>query len=180
MAASSASQDALALLAADHRAVEDMFEAYEDLDDPTEKQELVGRICRALLVHTLIEEEIFYPTLRGEIDDDDDLDEALVEHDGAKVLIAELLRSEPNHAFYDAKVRVLAEEIRHHVREEEHEAEGLFAQARETGLALDALGEDMQKRKAELERQFAQSGPAMPVTRTFVGAELELGAPVEI
>lgn len=174
--AEAAAKDALALIAADHRSVEKMFEKFDALEDIEEKERLVARICEELIIHTMIEEELFYPALRGEVEDED-LDEAYVEHDGAKVLIAELMNSSAKHDFYDAKVRVLAEEIRHHVQEEEKAQESLFKQAREAGVDLKDLGRALAARKQELKEQFEAEGPPMPVTRTFVGAELELGAP---
>jgi hypothetical protein len=113
----------------------------------------------------MIEEEIFYPALRGKIDDDD-LDEAMVEHDGAKVLINDIEAGEPDDQFYDAKVKVLQEEIEHHVREEEKMHGNMFSQARKTDVDLEALGEQMAARKAELQRQAESGGlpPAQPQT----------------
>ena len=123
--------DAIALLKADHRKVEDLFEKFEKARSDR-KQALVQEICTELCIHATIEEEIFYPACKGEIEDDDLLEEAYVEHDGAKVLIAELLDSEPDDEFYDAKVKVLSEMIKHHVKEEEKRSEGLFAQAKDS------------------------------------------------
>ncbi|MEA3061753.1 MAG: hypothetical protein QOJ94_1534, partial [Sphingomonadales bacterium] len=113
------------------------------------------------------EEEIFYPALRGKIEDDS-LDEAYVEHDGAKVLINDIEAGEPSDEFYDAKVKVLQEEIEHHVREEEKMNGNIFQQARATDVDLDALGEQMAARKAELMQQAETSGlpPAQPATLT--------------
>src|SRR4029077_12110115 len=113
------------------------------------KQALVQQICSELCIHATIEEEIFYPACKGEIEDEDLLEESYVEHDGAKVLIAELLDSEPDAEFYDPKVTVLSEMIKHHVKEEEKRSEGLFAQAKEAGLDTEALGARMQQRKQE-------------------------------
>jgi hypothetical protein len=113
----------------------------------------------------MIEEEIFYPALRGKISDDD-LDEATVEHDSAKVLINELESAEPDEEFYDAKVKVLQELIEHHVKEEEKQADNLFQQTRAADVDLDALGEQLAARKAEL-MAMAESGglpPAQPAT----------------
>ena len=141
--------DAIALLKADHRKVEDLFEKFENARSDR-KQALVQEICTELCIHATIEEEIFYPACKGEIEDDDLLEESYVEHDGAKVLIAELLDSEPDAEFYDAKVTVLSEMIKHHVKEEEKRSEGLFAQAKDAGLDIEALGARMQERKQEL------------------------------
>src|SRR5260221_1361653 len=104
--------DAIALLKADHRKVEDLFEKFEAAKGDAKKQALVQQICTELSVHTMIEEEIFYPACKGQIEEDV-LDEAYVEHDGAKVLIAELLASAPDDEFYDAKVKDLSEQIKH-------------------------------------------------------------------
>jgi hypothetical protein len=170
--------DAIALLKADHRKVEDLFEKFEKAKSDSAKKTLVEQICTELSVHTAIEEEIFYPACNGAIEEDL-LDEAYVEHDGAKVLIAELMQSAPGADFYDAKVKVLSEEIKHHVKEEEKRAEGMFAQAREAGLDMDALGDQMAARKKELLAQFKANGLPPPRTRTFSGHTLEQGEPVE-
>ena len=140
--------DAIALLKADHRKVEDLFEKFENARSDR-KQALVQEICTELCIHTMIEEEIFYPACKGEIEDDDLLEESYVEHDGAKVLIAELLDSEPDAEFYDAKVTVLSEMIKHHVKEEE-KAGGMFAKARQSKLNLDELGQQLSDRKQYL------------------------------
>jgi hypothetical protein len=169
MARAAPPQDAIALLKSDHRLVEDLFEKYESARGKPQKKKLARQICLELIVHSMIEEEIFYPACRGQIEEDT-LDEAYVEHDGAKVMIAELLKGDPDHDFYDAKVKVLSEEIKHHVREEEKRAEGMFAQAREAGLDLDELGERLARRKEELMTQFARTGPPMPETRTLRAA----------
>ncbi|HVO14029.1 MAG TPA: hemerythrin domain-containing protein [Alphaproteobacteria bacterium] len=174
---SSKKSDAIALLKADHRKVEELFEQYSKARSEERKASIVKNICTELMVHTMIEEEIFYPALRGEVEDDV-LDEAHVEHDGAKVLIAELLDSAPDADFYDAKVMVLKEEIRHHVKEEEKPAEGMFAQARSAEVDLDALGEQLQARKKELMAQFESDGLPTPTTRSFKGARVEYGQPV--
>jgi hemerythrin superfamily protein len=108
--------DAVALLKADHRKVEDLFEKFEGVKAVAKEQALVHQICTELLVHTIIEEEMFYPAWKAARVDEDDIEEAYVEHDGAKVLIAELLASSPNVPFFDAKVKVLSEQIKHHVR----------------------------------------------------------------
>ena len=99
-------------------------------------------------MHTRIEEEIFYPEERGEVEDDM-LDEAYVEHQGAKNLIAEIEAMSPSDDFYDAKVKVLGEYIKHHVKEEEQPG-GIFAQAKRGDEDLEAIGERLEARKAEL------------------------------
>lgn len=149
--------DAIALLKADHRKVEDLFEKFEGAKSADRKQALAHEICVELKIHTLIEEEIFYPAFRGLIEDDT-LDEAYVEHDGAKVLINDLEAGSPEDAFYDAKVKVLSEEIKHHVHEEEMPSEGMFAQCRKTDVDLVALRDAMAARKKELLAQAKADG----------------------
>jgi hypothetical protein len=148
---------AIVLLKKDHREVEGWFDEYEQLDSDAEKIALFGKIALALKVHTRIEEEIFYPEERGEIDDDL-LDEAYVEHDGAKKLIAEIETMKPSDEFYDAKVKVLGEYIKHHVKEEEQPG-GIFSQAKKGGEDLEAMGERLKTRKAELMKQLESSAP---------------------
>jgi len=139
---------AITLLKKDHREVEQMFDEYEQLDDDREKLELFGKIALALKVHTQIEEEIFYPEERGEVDDDL-LDEAHVEHESAKKMIAELERMKPADEYYDARVKVLGEYVKHHVKEEEQPG-GIFSQAKKGDEDLDAMGERLKARKEEL------------------------------
>ncbi len=148
---------AISLLKKDHREVEGMFDEYEQLEADAEKLALFNKIALALKVHTQIEEEILYPEERGEVEDDM-LDEAYVEHDGAKKLIAEIETMTPSDEYYDAKVKVLGEYIKHHVKEEEQPG-GLFAQAKKGDEDLDAMGERMQVRKDEL---MAQMGGKQP------------------
>jgi hypothetical protein len=143
---------AVKLLKQDHREVEDMFDEYEQLESDSEKLALFKKIALALKVHTQIEEEIFYPSERGEVEDDM-LDEAFVEHDGAKKLIAEIEQMRPAEAYYDAKVKVLGEYIKHHVKEEEQPG-GIFAQAKRGDEDLDAMGERLKARKQELMAQI--------------------------
>lgn len=177
MASKTAPLDAIALLKADHRKVEDLFEKFEKAKSDSVKKTLVEQICTELSVHTAIEEEIFYPACKDEIEEDL-LNEAYVEHDGAKVMIAELLASEPGDEFYDAKVKVLSEEIKHHVKEEEQRVEGMFAQAREAGLDMDALGEQMAARKVELLADYKSNGLPAPKTRSFTGHRLVQSQPI--
>lgn len=171
--------DAIALLKADHRKVEELFEKFESAKDESAKAALVQQICTELTVHAMIEEEIFYPACDGEIEEDDLIKEAYVEHDSAKVMIAELLKSSPANEFYDAKVKVLSEEIKHHVKEEEKPSEGIFAQARDAELDMDMLGEKLATRKEELLAKFKAEGLPAPETRSFTGHELRQGEPVE-
>jgi hemerythrin superfamily protein len=141
--------DAIALLKADHDTVEDLFRQFEKASGDGRKEKLARQICRELTIHATIEEEIFYPACEGKVEEGL-LKEAYVEHDAAKVLIAEIKTGGPSDEFYDAKVKVLQEEIEHHVEEEEKRMEGLFSQARKAGLDMDALGEQLQARKSEL------------------------------
>ena len=161
------SMDAIALLKNDHRTVEDLFADFEKASGDGRKQKIAEKICLELSVHAQIEEEIFYPACEGKIEDEELLKEAYVEHDGAKVLIAEILGGGPDDEFYDAKVKVLQEEIEHHVQEEEKRMEGLFAQARKAGLDMDVLGEELAARKAELTQQFETSGIPKPELKTM-------------
>lgn len=155
--------DAIALLKADHREVEDLFSKFENARGQERKQALAEQICNELKIHSMIEEEIFYPAFRGKIEDDI-LDEAYVEHDGAKVLINDIMAGSSDEEFYDAKVKVLQEQIEHHVQEEEMRGEGMFAQCRETDVDLVALRDQMAMRKQELMEQAETSGlpPAQP------------------
>ncbi|MBA4354636.1 MAG: hemerythrin [Novosphingobium sp.] len=143
--------DAIALLKADHRTVEGLFEKFENARDD-KKQALAQQICNELKIHTIIEEEIFYPALRGKIEEET-YTEAHVEHDAAKLLINDIMASSPDDDFFDAKVKVLSEEIKHHVHEEEARSEGMFAQAREAGIDMVALRDEMLARKMDLMKQ---------------------------
>jgi hemerythrin superfamily protein len=142
--------DAIALLKADHRQVEDWFEQFEKARGADRKQDLATKICDALKVHTTIEEEIFYPAFLEATEDKDLHHEAEIEHDGAKKLIAQIEASGPDDDYYDSKVKVLSEMIKHHVKEEEQPG-GMFAEARKSRMDLDELGRQMAARKAELE-----------------------------
>jgi hemerythrin superfamily protein len=143
-------QDAIALLKADHRQVEDWFEQFEKARTDDRKSDLAIKICDALTVHTTIEEEIFYPAFLDATADKELHHEAEIEHDGAKKLIAAIEASGPEDDYFDAKVKVLSEMIKHHVKEEEQPG-GMFAEARKSDMDLEALGEQMAARKAELE-----------------------------
>ena len=159
-------QDAIALLKADHREVEELFEQFEKATGDGRKQKIAEQICLELSVHSSIEEEIFYPACEGKVEEDL-LKESYVEHDGAKVLIAEILKGGPDDEYYDSKVKVLSEEIEHHVEEEEKRMEGLFAQARKAGLDMDALGEQLAARKQELTAEYEASGVPTPTFTTM-------------
>jgi hemerythrin superfamily protein len=154
-------QDAIALLKADHRTVEDLFAQFEKASGDGKKQKLALQICAELTVHAKIEEEIFYPACEGKVEEDL-MREAYVEHDGAKVLIAEIETGEPSDEYYDAKVKVLQEQIEHHVKEEEQRLEGMFAQARKAGLDMDALGAELATRKEQLMAEIQAGGLQKP------------------
>lgn len=177
MATGKMKMDSVALLKADHRKVEDLFAKFEAARGADRKKKIATEICTELTVHAMIEEEIFYPACKGRIEDDL-VDEAYVEHDGAKVLIAEIEAGSPDDEFYDAKVKVLSEMIKHHVKEEEQRAEGMFAQAKKAGLDMDALGEQMMARKKELLAQIKVEGLPSPETRSFTGHKIVQGAPI--
>ena len=144
------SQDALALLKADHELVENLFDKFEKAQTDEQKDTLAEQICTELTIHAQIEEEIFYPAVREAIDDEDVMDEADVEHASAKDLIAQIEESQAGDDKFDAKVMVLGEYIRHHVKEEESE---MFPQVRKSDLDLKALGSEMAARKAELQSE---------------------------
>ncbi|HET9459230.1 MAG TPA: hemerythrin domain-containing protein [Sphingomicrobium sp.] len=163
-------QDAIALLKADHREVEDLFAKFEKASGEGRKQHLAREICRQLTVHATIEEEIFYPACEGKVEEEL-LKEAYVEHDAAKLLIAEIEAGKPSDEYYEAKVKVLKEEIEHHVEEEEKRLEGLFSQARKAGLDMDSLGELLAARKADLLKQTESGDLPPPELTTMERAE---------
>src|SRR5665213_2220958 len=156
-----AKQDAISLLKADHRKVEDLFEKYENAR--SKKDGIAKQICLELTIHTMIEEEIFYPACREAGVESDMMDEANVEHDGAKMLIGELENGSPDDDFYDAKVKVLSEEIKHHVKEEEQPG-GIFAQIKKSDVDLHELGARMQARKQELMAEMDADSLPTPIT----------------
>lgn len=141
--------DAVALLKADHKQVKTWFDQFEKSRSDKVKQKLATDICKALAVHAEIEEEIFYPAFLSATKDKDTHHEAIVEHDGAKKLIAEIEGSNPSDDYFDSKVHVLSEMIKHHVKEEE-QADGMFAKAKKSKLDLKALGAQLAERKAAL------------------------------
>jgi len=142
--------DAIALLKADHRQVEAWFTQFSKSKSAQKKRQLAAQICDALTVHTRIEEEIFYPAFIDATGDKDTHHEAVVEHAGAKQLIAEIQAMSPEDDYYDAKVTVLSEMIKHHVKEEERPG-GMFSEARKSDMDLQALGGQLFSRKQELQ-----------------------------
>lgn len=151
-------KDAIALLKADHRQVEEWFSEFEKARDSKRKAKLAEQICNALKVHTQIEEEIFYPAFLEATEDEEMHHEAEVEHNGAKRLIADL-ESKPSDEYFDARVSVLSEMIKHHVKEEE-QADGMFAKARKSEMDLAEIGAQLQARKSELEADSSLLGKA--------------------
>ena len=146
--------DATQILAKDHRLVERIIEKFDKLEDgDTEKKEqLVREACNELKVHAIVEEEIFYPSVRRALDEGDIIDEAQVEHEVVKQLIAELEEMTADDDLYDAKFTVLGEYVKHHVTEEEGE---LFPMAKRAKVDMEELGEQIRQRKEELLAQMA-------------------------
>lgn len=147
------SSDAIVALTADHKRVKALFKEFATLkekegDHDEEKAELVKHICRELKIHSAVEEQVFYPAVRAQIADDDLMDEALVEHAGAKDLVEQLESMDADDDLYDAKVTVLGEQIDHHVKEEEGT---MFPKAKKAKLDTKALGAEMAHRKSQLQ-----------------------------
>jgi hemerythrin superfamily protein len=148
------SGDAVASLIADHRKVKALFKEFDGLKESggsKDKQRVVEEICTELKIHAALEEELFYPAVREEIDEDDLMDEALVEHAGAKDLIAQLESMKPDDELYDAKVTVLGEQIDHHVEEEEGE---MFPKAKKAKVNTPELASEMDARREELKTEL--------------------------
>ncbi len=169
----SGNPDAIALLIADHKKVQRLFTEFSELKEDgsdEEKSAIVEQVCNELTIHATLEEEIFYPAVRKAIEDVDLMDEALVEHAGAKELIAQLQDMEPGDELYDAKVTVLGEQIEHHVEEEEGE---MFPKAKKAKVDTGALGAQMLKRKSALMEEMGiedaesdDDGEDQPVAKT--------------
>lgn len=154
-------QDALDILAADHKQVIEMFDEFQQMKednapDEEAKQLLVEAACAELTIHMQVEEELFYPTLRDAIDDMDLLDEAEVEHASVKRLITELAAMQPEDDLYDAKFSVLGEYVKHHIQEEEKQ---IFPKAKKAEIDLDGLGNEIRQRKQELRDELGVLEP---------------------
>lgn len=147
--ASAKAKDAIALLKADHVQVKEWFEQFQKSRTANRKLDLATKICAALTVHTTVEEEIFYPAFLEAAKDKNTHHEAIVEHAGAKSLIEQIVAMKPEDDYYDAKVKVLSEMIKHHVKEEEQSG-GMFAQARKSDMDLVSLGHEIAARKRQL------------------------------
>lgn len=139
--------EATALLRADHKLVSELFEDFEKARSPKQKKEIVAQICTELSVHAQVEEEIFYPAFKAVLKDRELVPEAQVEHASVKDLIAQVEGLEPDGEMYDAKIRVMGEFVKHHVKEEQTQ---IFPKAKKSGLDLRELGRQMQERKQEL------------------------------
>jgi hemerythrin superfamily protein len=155
----SEAMSALDLLEEDHREVEGYF-------DDAEKEELATKICLALRVHTQIEEEIFYPAAREATEDDDLLDEATVEHAGAKRLIEEIEEMKVGDDLYDAKVKVLGEQVKHHVKDEEEE---LFPEVESAKMDVEEIGKKLAQRKEQLLAELSGERGKAGVDRAAAG-----------
>ena len=165
-------KDAIQVLEEDHVKVEKAFEQFEKLgeEDSEQKQQIVSTVLSDLKVHTVIEEELFYPRLleamSGNEDVEDMLDEAEVEHTSAKELIAQIEAMDPEERLYDAKFTVLCEYVKHHVKEERNE---IFPKAKRSDLDLDAIGEELENRKMELKQMLADEEAGMSSRKSSGG-----------
>ena len=154
------SQDAIALLKSDHKEAKELFDEYEKKKDHAsdeQKMDIAREVCGALLIHMEIEEKIFYPRVRPKIDDNDLMNEAEVEHEGAKDLIRQIGELKPSDPMFDAKIKVLGEQIEHHVEEEETD---MFPKVRRSGIDLDALGAELLAAKNQMRVEHGL--PAVP------------------
>ena len=140
-------KDAVALLKADHRIVEDLFASFEKASGDGRKQKIAEEICKELTIHTKLEEEIFYPAVKLALKDKELIPEATVEHSTLKDLIAQVEGIEPDGEMFDAKIKVMSEYVKHHVKEEQNE---IFSKAKTTDIDFVKLGSQMATRKAEL------------------------------
>ncbi|ARU31315.1 hemerythrin [Sulfuriferula sp. AH1] len=144
------SNDLITLLVKDHKEVKEMFEEFESLSDHSKasKKKIADQICQVLTVHAQVEEEILYPAVRSVIKGKGLVDEAIVEHASAKELIAHIRNMDPGDDLYDARLKVLSEQVEHHVEEEENK---MFPQMRQADLDLVTLGKEIMSRKEQLE-----------------------------
>lgn len=167
-------KDAVELLKDDHRRVEALFQQFQDADNPAEKRRIVDRVAYELIVHSLIEERLFYPACRGKIENAQ-LDEAQVEHDGVKLLLIDLRDASLGDSYFDAKVTVLSEYVKHHVAEEEKRGDGIMDAARKAGVDLEALGKEIAARKPEIAervgRDFVPDTPSLATKKGVFGKE---------
>ena len=150
---SNGKQEATALLKADHKLVEQLFDDYEQTNSKSQKKQLVEQICKELSIHAQVEEEIFYPAVQKALKDHELVPEAIVEHSTLKDLIAAVKGVEPDGDMYDAKIKVMCEYVKHHVKEEENE---MFVEAKSTGLDMVKLGALMDARKTQLVNEYVK------------------------
>lgn len=144
---SSKALDATVLLKTDHKRVSELFADYEEANSVKEKSQIAQQLCNELTVHAQIEEEIFYPAVKKALKDKELIPEATVEHATLKSLVAQIEEEEPGGEMYDAKIKVMKEYVKHHVKEEQNE---IFPKAKSTDLDMKALGAKLSKRKEEL------------------------------
>lgn len=169
--AESKSQDAITLLKNDHDEVKKLFKEFESAKGDGRKQKLAHQICLELTVHAEIEETIFYPACEGTVDEDE-LKEGYVEHDATKLMIAEIeANQDGDDEYFDTKVKVLSEEIEHHIKEEEGPG-GIFSQARKGKLDMEALGEQLAQKKQELTERYKSEGLPQPKLKTMDEVEV--------
>jgi hypothetical protein len=159
---------AIELLKQDHRKVEQLFKEFDEGDDDERQQELAHQICKELMIHATIEEEIFYPACRAAAGEEEErseaLDEAQVEHDSAKILINEIMHGGPADPYWKAKVSVLCDQVEHHVDEEEKPGDGIMAQAQSSGIDTADLASRVARRKTELQGRAADLRPIRAVS----------------
>jgi hypothetical protein len=167
--------DAIALLKGDHRKVAGLFKKFEEARGPA-KAAIAREICLELSVHTVLEETLFYPAVASKVEDDL-MDESHVEHDSAKLLIADILAGKPSDPFFSAKVKVLSEVIKHHVKEEEQRG-GLFTQAKKSSVDLVALREVLEARKEKLVAQYKKSGIPTQLVRALGKPRVKAARPI--
>lgn len=155
--------DAIALLKGDHEQVKELFEKFEQTNGSATKAKIVADAIKELKVHATVEEELFYPALRQKMADEESImDEADEEHHVAKVLIAELEKMSGDEDHWEAKFKVLAESIRHHIKEEEGT---MFKEAKKTDIDFDVLGSQM----AHLKQKLLQQGVPPDAETKMIG-----------
>lgn len=164
--------NALTLLERDHRTVEALFARFESTprDDTTTLAELRDEILKELSVHAVIEEQVFYPGVRGASSELEDVVlEGLEEHHAAKLALTEIEKLLPTAERFRPKMTVLMENIRHHVKEEEEE---LFPKVREamTEQQLADMGEALEKAKQTAPTRPHPFQPDQPPFNTILGA----------
>lgn len=135
------------MLRKDHKNVKELFKKFQKTDNTQDKQQLVQTALMELEVHAELEEKLIYPAIRGKMNDDDLMDEALEEHHVVHGVIGELKKMKPGDERYEAKVTVLSELCKHHIKEEEEE---MLPKAEKRDIDWDHLHEQVMKRKEQL------------------------------